>query len=61
MIKELRVLDKVDHSKAVYIRTLIERKRIKKYVSEKGYVAYDTEELKKYQKNVKIGRPIKLN
>lgn len=61
MIKELRVLDKTNHSKAVYIRTLIERKKINKYISEKGYVAYDTEELKNYQKNVKIGRPVKID
>jgi hypothetical protein len=34
--------------------------KIKKHVNEKGYVCYDTEELKEYHKNAKRGRPAKI-
>ena len=61
MIIELRTIDKENHSKAVYIRTLIDRKKINKYVSERGYVAYDPQELEEYKKNVRVGRPVKLD
>lgn len=57
MIKEVRKIKA--RGKAMYIRSLMWRKNIETHISENGYVAYDTEELKNYQKNCKRGRPIK--
>jgi hypothetical protein len=59
MIKELRKLNKVNHAKANYVRVLQNRGAIKKYESEKGYAAYDTDELKEYYSKIKLGRPLK--
>lgn len=58
MLKEIRKLDK--RSKANYIRGLQYRGRIKTHLNERGYICYDPEELKIFQKNAKRGRPPKL-
>ena len=60
-IRELRNLAKVDRAKANYIRALQNRGVIKKIVNEKGYVCYDSTELRLYQKNVRWGRPVKID
>ena len=59
MLKEIRKLAKTNRPKANYIRALQNRGLIKRLVSEKGYVAYDPDELKEYQANVHWGRPLK--
>lgn len=64
MIKELRKMRAKggrDRAVAGYIATLQKRGKIKRIVTDKGYLAYDTEELKEYKKTVKMGRPIKEN
>lgn len=61
MIKELRKLDKTNHTKANRVRNLQARGCISKILNEKGYCCYDTEELKKYEATSKIGRPVKIN
>lgn len=60
MIREIRRLDKVDHSKANYVRMLQTRGILKRVLSDNGYMAYDTEELKHYQKTARRGRPVKM-
>ena len=57
MIVEIRELK--DKKLQNYIREMQFRKRLKRYYSEKKYIAYDTEELKELKKNVKMGRPPK--
>ena len=47
-------------SKANYIKSLQYRGLIPAPINDKGYVCYDTEELKTYQKNNKRGRPPKI-
>lgn len=59
MIKELRKLDKTDPFKARRVRNLQHRKHISKILNAKGYVCYDTEELKKFNASAKRGRPAK--
>ena len=62
MIKELRLLRKkggVERSKANYINLLQDKGLLRKIITEKGYVAYDTEEYKKYKKEIRRGRPLK--
>lgn len=58
MLREIRKLEK--RSKANYIRGLQYRGRIKAHINSKGYVCYDPEELKEFQKNNKRGRPPKI-
>ena len=60
MIRELRKLAKSDRAKANYIRALQNRGVIKKMTNEKGYLCYDTEELRNYQTTVRWGRPAKI-
>lgn len=60
-IRELRNLAKIDRAKANYIRALQNRGVIKKIINEKGYVCYDSTELRLYQKNVRWGRPAKID
>lgn len=60
-IKELRLMKKKggkERSKATYIGMLQDAGKLTKHISEKGYVAYDTEEYKKYKATVKRGRPM---
>ena len=57
MLKEIRKIP--DRNKQVYMHLLIKRGKLKRHVSEKGYVCYDTDEYKEYKKNVHIGRPLK--
>lgn len=59
MLKEIRKLEKKDKKKARNIRSLQNRQNIGKFISKNGYVMYDTEELKEYKANSKIGRPVK--
>lgn len=62
-IKELRVMRKKggkDKSKANYIAMLQDMGKLKKHITEKGYVAYDTEEYKTYKAKVRRGRPLKV-
>lgn len=58
-LRKLRAKGGEHRSKANYIAKLQYRGIISTFVSEGGYVCYDTEELKKYKATVKIGRPIK--
>ena len=47
-------------SKGKYIRALQYKGKIKVYFNSKGYVCYDTQELKEFQSNNKKGRPPKI-
>lgn len=58
MLKEIRRIE--SRSKANYIRLLQYRGKIKTHLNAKGYVCYDPEELKTFQKNNKRGRPPKI-
>lgn len=58
-IRELRKVRKADNSKYQYIWRLVQQGKIKKYVTEGGYLAYVTEEFKTFKKTVKQGRPLK--
>lgn len=58
MLKEIRKIEK--RSKQNYIRLLQHRGKIKAHLNAKGYVCYDPEELKTFQKNNKRGRPPKI-
>lgn len=58
-IRELRKVRKADNSKYQYIWRLVQQGKIKKYVTDGGYLAYDTEEFKRFKKTVKQGRPLK--
>lgn len=58
MIAEIRKIK--DRSKANYIRSLQYRNILKVHINDIGYVCYDTEELKNYQKSTKRGRPPKV-
>ena len=57
-IRELRKVRKADNSKYQYIWRLVQQGKIKKYVTDGGYLAYDTEELKMFKKTIKQGRPL---
>ena len=57
MIREIRKIKSITKQK--YIRMLIEREHIHKYVRN-GYVAYDPKEVSEFKKTVKLGRPIKI-
>lgn len=57
MLKEVRKLEK--RAKQNYIRLLQHRGKIKTHINAKGYVCYDPEELKTFQKTSKRGRPPK--
>ena len=57
MIKELRKIQRIDRSKAVYIAQLQREGKLKRIINEKGYVCFDTQELVNYKKSVKRGRP----
>lgn len=58
-IRELRKVRKADNSKYQYIWRLVKQGKIKKYVTDGGYLAYDTEEFKMFKKTIKQGRPLK--
>ena len=62
MLKELRKMRAKggrDRSVANYIANLQNKSKLKKYVTEKGYVAYDTDEYREWKRKARIGRPIK--
>lgn len=48
-----------DKAKANYISKLQSKKILGTYFNERGYVCYDTDELKDYKQHVKKGRPHK--
>ena len=48
-LKEIRKIQ--DRSKKVYMHYLVAKGKLKQYVSEKGYVCYDTDEYREYKKN----------
>lgn len=58
MLKEIRKI--VKRSKANYIRAMQNKGFITKHINSKGYVCYDPEEIRAYQKTHKRGRPPKL-
>jgi hypothetical protein len=58
MLKEIRRIE--SRARANYIRLLQRREKIKTHINAKGYICYDTEELKTLQKNTKKGRPSKI-
>ena len=63
MIKELRKMRAkggIERQKANYIAVLQNRGKMKKYFTDKGYIAYDTDEFKNYKATVKLGRPVKM-
>lgn len=57
MLKEIRRIR--EKPKATYIYFLMNKGKIPKHINEKGYVCYDTDELKAFQKTHKRGRPPK--
>lgn len=57
MLKEIRKIK--SRAKANYIRQMGHRGKIKTYVNELGFVCYDPDELKAYQKSAHRGRPAK--
>jgi hypothetical protein len=62
MIKELRVMRRKggkQRALANYLSVLQDKGKLTKIVTDKGYLAYDTEEYKIYKATVKRGRPIK--
>lgn len=62
MIKELRKMRAKggrDRSVANYVSELQHRGKLRKIITDKGYVAYDTEEFREWKKKAKVGRPIK--
>lgn len=59
MLKELRKIEK--RSKQMHIRNLQYQKLIKKYINEKGYLCYNTDELEEYKSKVHRGRPAKID
>lgn len=60
MLRELRKLAKINRPKAQYIRTLQYEGKIQKIVNGKGYICYESEELKAYQSSAHRGRPPKI-
>lgn len=58
MIKEIRRIK--EKGKQKYIYHLINEGKLPKHINDKGYVCYEPEELKKFQKNNKRGRPPKI-
>lgn len=57
MLKEIRRIR--ERPKQVYIYYLMNNKELPKHINERGYICYDPEELKIYQKTHKRGRPPK--
>ena len=63
MLKELRKMRAKggkDKAKASYISNLMNKGKLHAHFTEKGYLAYDTEELAAYKATVHLGRPSKL-
>ena len=58
MLKEIRKI--TSRSRANYIRFLQYRNKIPTHINDKGYICYNPEELKTFQKNNKRGRPPKI-
>lgn len=56
---ELRSLYKTDRKQERYIRALQDRGSLKKYINKDGYMCYSEEELERYKRNARVGRPIK--
>lgn len=58
MLKEIRKIK--EKPKRTYIYFLVNENKIPKHINEKGYVCYDTDELKAFKKTHKKGRPPKI-
>lgn len=58
-LRKMRAKGGAERAKANYIGTLQARGILRRYQSAKGYICYDTEELKRYKANRKLGRPFK--
>ena len=59
MLKEIRKIR--EKCRQVYLYRLVSNGKLPKHIDEKGYVCYDTEELKTFQKTHRKGRPPKIN
>lgn len=57
MIKEIRKIKR--RGLQNYVRKLYDRGYITKIINDKGYICYDTDELKKYKATARVGRPPK--
>lgn len=57
MIKEIRKLK--TKKKQTYIHVMQSRGRLHKYINDKGYACYDSDELKAFRKGTHRGRPAK--
>lgn len=58
MLREVRRIR--ERPKKIYFYFLMNHNKIPKHINEKGYVCYDPEELKLFQKTHKRGRPPKI-
>lgn len=58
MLREIRKMK--SQGKAKWIRALQWRGKLSVLKNEQGYLCYDPEELRNYQKNTKRGRPPKI-
>lgn len=58
MLREIRKIKA--RGRANHIRQLQWRKKISTHINENGFICYDPEELKKYQKTAHKGRPPKI-
>lgn len=57
MIKEIRKIK--NRSLQNYVRKLYDRGYITKIINDKGYICYDTDELKAHKATARVGRPPK--
>ena len=58
MLKEVRKIK--ERHRQIYLYFLMNKGKLPKHVNEKGYISYDTEELKAFHKTHKKGRPPKM-
>ena len=54
MLKEVRRIK--ERSKQIAMYFLMNKMNLPKHINERGYICYDTEELKTYKKTTKRGR-----
>ncbi len=59
MLRELRKIRKDATGQYQYIWRLMKQGKLTRHVSNGGYLAYDTEELRRVKKELKQGRPLK--
>lgn len=58
MLREIRRIK--EEGKKKYIYCLLNNGKLPKHINDKGYVCYNPEELKMFQKTHKRGRPPKI-